>query len=162
MAGGARLQLRLPMVKAVDLYDNIYGDYEGDAEAAVRRATYGEDIGQSSWMTATEWLGFADRLRIGPDSHVLEVGSGSGGPAVYLAQMRRCRVTGVDINANGVRNAERLASARQMGDRVTFQAVDASKPLPFADGTFDAVVSTCCGTGTACCGSADGCCLPTP
>jgi len=129
------------MVKAVDLYDNIYGDYEGDAEAAVRRATYGEDIGQSSWMTATEWLGFADRLRIGPDSHVLEVGSGSGGPAVYLAQMRRCRVTGVDINANGIRNAERLASARQMGDRVTFQAVDASKPLPFADGTFDAVVS---------------------
>ena len=61
----------------VDLYDNVYGDYGSHAEAAVRRATYGEDIGQSSWMTAEEWLGFADRLGVGPDSHVLEVGSGS-------------------------------------------------------------------------------------
>lgn len=50
------------MPHTIDLYDNIYGDYESDAEAAVRRATYGEDIGQSSWMTAAEWLGFADRL----------------------------------------------------------------------------------------------------
>jgi SAM-dependent methyltransferase len=125
----------------VDLYDNVYGDYQSDAETAVRRATYGEDIGQSSWMTADEWLGFADLLRLGPESHVLEVGSGSGGPAVYLAEMRKCRVTGVDINANGIRNAERLASARQLGGRVTFRAIDASQPLPFAEGSFDAVVS---------------------
>ena len=126
---------------AVDLYDNIYGDYESDAEAAVRRATYGDDIGQSSWMTAAEWLGFADRLGVGPTSHVLEVGSGSGGPAVYLAEMRGCRVTGVDINPHGIRNAQRLASVRNVAERVMFQAIDAGDPLPFGDGTFDAVVS---------------------
>ena len=129
------------MSNAVDLYNNIYGDYESDAEAAVRRATYGEDIGQSSWMTAAEWLGFADRLGVAPSSHVLEIGSGSGGPAVYLAEMRGCRVTGVDINPHGIRNAQRLASVRNVADRVSFQAVDAGKPLPFDDGTFDAVVS---------------------
>lgn len=129
------------MSNAVDLYNNVYGDYESDAESAVRRATYGDDIGQSSWMTATEWLGFADRLNAGPTSRVLEIGSGSGGPAVYLAQMRGCRVTGVDINPHGIRNAERLASARKVQDRATFQVIDAGKPLPFVDGTFDAVVS---------------------
>ena len=32
----------------VDLYNNVYGDFASDAEAAVRRDTYGEDIGQSS------------------------------------------------------------------------------------------------------------------
>ena len=69
------------MAKAVNLYDNVYGDYESDAEAAVRRETYGEDIGQSGWMTATEWLRFADELRVRAESNVLEVGSGSGGPA---------------------------------------------------------------------------------
>ena len=129
------------MSKAVDLYDNIYGDYESHAEAAVRHDTYGEDIGQSSWMTATEWLGFADQLHVQPESHVLEVGSGSGGPAVHLAAARGCRVTGVDINPHGVRNAERLALTRDVAQRVTFRAVDASKPLPFPPETFDAVVS---------------------
>ena len=129
------------MPKVGDLYDNIYGNYDSDAETAVRRAAYGEDIGQSSWMTAAEWLGFADRLSVHPGSHVLEVGSGSGGPGVYLAATRNCRVTGVEINPHGVRNAQRLAHARGVAERATFQAIDAGRPLPFPDETFDAVVS---------------------
>jgi SAM-dependent methyltransferase len=126
---------------AVNLYDNVYGDYDSDAEAAVRRETYGEDIGQSSWITAAEWLRFADALRVQADSNVLEVGSGSGGPAVHLSMARGCRVTGVDINHNGVDNAKRLALARGIAERVKFQAVDANQPLPFRAATFDAVVS---------------------
>ena len=129
------------MTGVVDLYDNVYGNYESQAEVAVRREAYGEDIGQSSWMTAAEWLHFADLLQVDAASHVLEVGSGSGGPAVYLAAARGCRVTGVDINEHGIRNAQRLAAARDLASRVTFRAVDASQPLPFPDASFDAVVS---------------------
>jgi len=129
------------MSKPVDLYDNVYGDYESRAEAAVRLETYGEDIGQSSWMTATEWRRFADQLDVQPASRVLEVGSGSGGPAVHLAATRGCHVTGVDINPKGVGNAERLAAARGVAARASFKAVDASQPLPFPPETFDAVVS---------------------
>ena len=125
----------------VNLYDNVYGDFASAAEAAVRRETYGEDMGQSSWLTADEWLRFADKLRIDAGSTVLEVGSGSGGPAVYLAAARGCRLTGVDINEHGVRNATALAEARGLSDRVDFRAVDASRPLPFPDGHFDVVVS---------------------
>jgi SAM-dependent methyltransferase len=125
----------------VNLYDNVYGDFAGDAEHAVRRETYGEDLGQSSWLTVREWLDFADQLGIGRESEVLEVGSGSGGPAVYLAAERGCRVTGVDVNEHGVRNAEALAKARGLGDRLRFEAIDASRPLPFANATFDAIVS---------------------
>lgn len=129
------------MSAPVNLYDHAYGDFGSAAEAAVRRETYGEDLGQSSWTTATEWLGFADQLGIGPTSRVLEVGSGSGGPAVYLAQQRGCRLTGVDLNEHGVRNANALAESRGVADRVTFQVVDASRALPFPDGHFDAVIS---------------------
>ena len=64
------------MSTSVDLYNNVYGDFGGDAETAVRYETYGEDIGQSSWITAASWLGYADQLRVGAESHVLEVGSG--------------------------------------------------------------------------------------
>ena len=126
---------------SVNLYDNVYADFAGDAEHAVRRETYGEDLGQSSWLTAREWLEFADQLGIAAGTDVLEVGSGSGGPAVYLADKRNCRVTGVDVNEHGVRNATALAAARGLTERAQFKAVDASQPLPFSNECFDAVVS---------------------
>jgi SAM-dependent methyltransferase len=129
------------MPEAVDLYDNVYADFASAAEAAVRHHAFGEDIGQSSWLTAVEWLRFADQVHAGENSHLLEVGSGSGGPAVYLAQARGCRVTGIDINEHGIRNGERLSVAQGLAERVTFQVVDANQPLPFASETFDAVVS---------------------
>ena len=129
------------MSNPVNLYDNVYGDFASAAEETVRRETYGEDMGQSSWLTAAEWLHFADQLAVNERSHVLEVGSGSGGPAVYIARARGCRLTGVDINEHGVRNAEALAERHGVADRVAFRAVDASRPLPFDEASFDAVVS---------------------
>jgi SAM-dependent methyltransferase len=129
------------MPDRVDLYDNVYGDFASRAEGEVRQRAFGEDIGQSSWMTAAEWLRFADQVQADERSHVLEVGSGSGGPAVYLAAARGCRVTGIDINEHGIRNAEQLAATRSVSDRVAFQVADASKPLPFPSATFDAVLS---------------------
>jgi SAM-dependent methyltransferase len=129
------------MSESVDLYNNVYADFTSPAEAAVRHQAFGEDIGQSSWLTAPEWLRFADEALVSKNSDVLEVGSGSGGPAVYLAAARGCRVTGVDINEHGIRNAERLAALRGVADRVTFRVVDGGKPLPFAPAVFDAVLS---------------------
>jgi len=128
-------------IEPVNLYDNVYADFGSSAELAVRRQAYGEDLGQSSWLTAREWLEFADHLGIGPGSRVLEVGSGSGGPALYLAGARECRITGVDINEHGVRNARALARSRGLSDRVHFEIVDAGRPLPFPDSCFDAIVS---------------------
>src|SRR5213593_369698 len=92
-------------------------------------------------MTAEEWLSFADRLEVTNRSHVLEVGSGSGGPATYLALRRGCRITGVDLNEHGVRNGIALAQSRGVADRVDFRVVDAGAPLPFEPSSFDAVVS---------------------
>lgn len=128
-------------VNSVDLYNNVYADFAGDAEHAVRLETYGEDLGQSSWLTAGEWLEFADQLGVTSGSDVLEVGSGSGGPAVYLAAKRGCRITGVDVNEHGVRNATALAGARGLAERAQFQAIDASNPLPFSNDCFDVIVS---------------------
>ena len=150
----------------IDLYDNVYADFASSAEAAVRRETYGEDLGQSSWLTASEWLGFADQLGVGAESEVLEVGSGSGGPAVFLAAARHCRVTGVDINEHGVRNAMALAQARGLADRLRFEVVDAGQPCrsPTRASTPSSRTTRCAtsatgrrrsATGTGCFGPAD-------
>lgn len=130
------------MTKTVDLYDTHYGKYAADIQQAVRNETYaGEDIGQSSWMSADELRGFIQSLAIASSSYVLEVGSGSGGPAMFVAEETGCRLVGLDVNAFGVENANTLAQARGVAERTEFRVADAGQPLPFADGTFDAVVS---------------------
>lgn len=128
------------MSKRVDLFESIYGNFGEQAVEAVRRETFGRDIGQNSWLTADEYDGFISRLGLAPGGHVLEVASGSGGPALYLAGRSGCRVTGVDASENGVATATRAAADANQSERVSFRLADANVLLPFADDTFDAVV----------------------
>src|SRR5262245_22828036 len=53
-----------PMSEQVDLYNKVYGDFGSHAETAVRNAAFGQDIGQSSWITAQDWLRFADQANV--------------------------------------------------------------------------------------------------
>ena len=127
------------MAQKVDLYDKAYANYGLDVYRQVRIETYGEDLGQTSWVTAEESEAIPRLLGLTADSHVLELGCGSGGYALHLAQRVGCRVLGLDINASGVRNANELAMARGLEDRVRFEEGDVSKKLSLDDGTFDAV-----------------------
>jgi arsenite methyltransferase len=77
---------------------------------------------------------------IRPDSHVLDVGSGAGVTACYLAKTYGCRVTGVDILARMVDRSGERADREKLGDRVKFRVADA-QDLPFDEATFDAVIS---------------------
>jgi SAM-dependent methyltransferase len=125
----------------VDLYDNSYAHYAGRLYEEVRRETYGEDLGQTGWMTASELERFARLLRIDGESRVLEVGCGAGGCALQLARKHGAAVTAIDLNESGIRNARELARAASLDTRLQFEIVDASSPLPFADASFDAIFS---------------------
>jgi SAM-dependent methyltransferase len=127
------------MTSFVDLFDNTYAKFKEDVLSEIRRETYGEDIGQSSWITTDEYDRFYAWLNLPPDAHILEVASGSGGPAIYLASKFGSRITGVDINEKGIRTARQSAADANLS-RVHFQWADADKPLPFDDGIFDAVI----------------------
>jgi cyclopropane fatty-acyl-phospholipid synthase-like methyltransferase len=123
----------------VPLYSSAYAGYKVRGE--VRALTYGDDVGQSGWVTADELERFAEWLQLGPDSRLLDVGCGSGGPALRLAERAGARVTGIDLVEDGIATASRLADERGLTDRVRFVRADAGGPLPFADETYDAVVS---------------------
>ena len=125
----------------VDLYNSSYNKFSVGVQQAVRSETYGEDIGQSSWMTADELRHFMALLSLHRSSNVLEIGSGSGGPALFLAEAVGCKVTGMDINAFGINNSNELARQRKLDSLARFQLADASQPLPFEQNTFDAVIS---------------------
>jgi SAM-dependent methyltransferase len=125
----------------VDLYDSAYGNYASDTYRQVRIETYGEDLGQTSWVTSEESSEIPRLLDLRPNSFVLEVGCGSGGYLLHLAEKVGCRLVGLDINALGVSNANQLALARGLASEARFEQCDASKNLPFDDDTFDAVFS---------------------
>jgi ubiquinone/menaquinone biosynthesis C-methylase UbiE len=82
----------------------------------------------------------AELCRIGAGSKVLDVASGTGETACYLAESLGCEVTGIDVSPPMVERARRKAGER--GVRATFDTGDAHA-LPFEDGAFDAVISEC-------------------
>ncbi len=81
----------------------------------------------------------AGKAGIGPDTHVLDVCSGMGGPARYLAHHRGCRVTGLDITLSRYQGAVRLTRMVGLDDRVEFRLGNALE-MPFADASFDVVL----------------------
>ncbi|TPL07910.1 MULTISPECIES: class I SAM-dependent methyltransferase [unclassified Mesorhizobium] len=76
---------------------------------------------------------------IGPDTTVLDAGSGLGGPARFLAATYGCRVTGVDLSEPFVEAADYLTERTGLSGKVTFEAASALA-LPFDDGQFDVVL----------------------
>jgi len=129
------------MPPKVDLYNNAYGNYGSDAYREVRIETYGEDFGQTSWVTTEESAEIPQFLGLARDSYVLEIGCGSGGYALHLAEKIGCRIVGLDINEPAVRNANQLAQTAGLASQARFQQADASKNLPYDDETFDAAFS---------------------
>jgi cyclopropane fatty-acyl-phospholipid synthase-like methyltransferase len=128
------------MSSSVDLYGTAYGNFATRAVEEVRKETYGEDFGQSSWVTGDEYRRIFQMLELRAGEHVLDVGCGSGGPALFLARETGCRVTGVDISERGIEASQSLARQSGMQDAVTFRQADVCEPLAFADGDFDALV----------------------
>ena len=129
------------MAAKVDLYNSAYGSYEADVYRRIRTATYGQDFGQTSWVTTEESHKIPHLLDLSPGSSVLEIGSGSGRYALHLVETMGCHVLGVDLNEFGVENANRLSVEAGFSDRARFQTCDVSKPLPFEDASFDAAFS---------------------
>ena len=126
------------MPAPVDLYNSAYGNYAADVYREVRVATYGEDLGQTSWVTNEESREIPQILEIRPTSRVLEIGCGSGGYALQTAAVTGCDVVGVDLNERGVSNANSLARASNLSGHVSFECCDVSKPLRFDEASFDA------------------------
>lgn len=64
------------------------------------------------------------RLDLRPRHHLLEIGSGWGGFAIYAAQRSGCRVTSLTLSREQLEEARRRAELAGVGDRVTFELRD--------------------------------------
>jgi len=73
------------------------------------------------------------------DMAVLDVGSGLGGPARFLAATHGCRVTGVDLSEPFVDAARYLTDRTGQSGQVSFRTGSALQ-LPFRESSCDAVL----------------------
>jgi cyclopropane fatty-acyl-phospholipid synthase-like methyltransferase len=120
-------------------YNTNYGNFQTALYAQIRCEAFGEDIGQNSWLTADEQDRFLEWLDLCPGKTLLDVGCGAGGPALRIAASSGCSVLGVDVHEQAVTTASSLAAQRGLADRAEFRVADANGPVPFADGSFDAI-----------------------
>ena len=128
------------VAERVDLFDSTYRHFTDEVLGRIRKETFGTDIGQNSWVTVDEYDRLLTWLNLAADNHVLEVASGSGGPALHLARTTGCRVTGIDANESGVATASQLAATSGEAERVRFSVANATTDLPFAADSFDALL----------------------
>lgn len=91
-----------------------------------------------------EYKYFAGKLRRRgiKSGRVLDIGTGSGRLAIELAKTKNCRfdIVAIDISENMITKAHQNARQAGVEDRISF-LVSTAAALPFADSSFDLVVS---------------------
>lgn len=85
-------------------------------------------------------LELAERMELAPESHVLDIGSGLGGPARTLAETYRCRVTGIDLTRGFCDAAAEISAWLGLSGKLRFVHGDATE-LPFEPDSFDAAMT---------------------
>ena len=84
--------------------------------------------------------GVAELLELGPDTRVVDIGCGVGGPLINIAKVTGAHITGLNFNAYQIgrgRRAARRAGLRGTCDFLLANYLD----VPLADGSFDAAYS---------------------
>lgn len=77
------------------------------------------------------------QLHLKPTDHVLEIGAGWGGNAIYMAGNYGCKVTSLTISAEQLKLAQERVEEAGLNDRVSIQMMD----YRLMEGQFDKIVS---------------------
>ena len=113
---------------------------------AIEKKICGCGYGAASWTTQGEADEMLGHLNMGPDTQLLDIGSGAGWPALYFAEQSGCDATLTDLPYEGILIARNRGHKDGMGTRVR-AAVASAAELPFGEARFDAVTHSdvlCC------------------
>ncbi len=122
-------------------YDKLYEHFDSPLMRQLRAEAYGEDIGQHSWITAEELRADIPKLKLSPESCLLDLGCGPAGPLAYISAQSKCQAVGLDVSANAIAAARARAASLGLSEQITLQQANLNEQIPFADAHFHAVVS---------------------
>jgi ubiquinone/menaquinone biosynthesis C-methylase UbiE len=105
---------------------------------AVERAVCGCAYGSTAWTTRDEAERILGALQLRPGVGLLEIGAGSGWPALYLAARSGCTAVLTDLPQDGLRIAKERAGREGLSGRCR-AAIANGAQLPFRTAGFDAI-----------------------
>jgi ubiquinone/menaquinone biosynthesis C-methylase UbiE len=111
------------------------------AAREVEREVIGANVGANGYTTLRQADLLAERLGLGPDTLLLDVGCGRGWPGLYLAKTTGCRAVLADVPEPALRTAVGRADRDRLGGRASVVRASGME-LPFRPRSFDAVTHT--------------------
>jgi cyclopropane-fatty-acyl-phospholipid synthase len=106
-----------------DLSNDLFATFLDD-EMAYSSAVYFSDRDTLADAQRQKFERWCEALDIGPADHVLEIGSGWGGLALYAARTRGCRVTGLTVSREQLTFSSARAAAEGLDEQVEFRFCD--------------------------------------
>jgi SAM-dependent methyltransferase len=122
-------------------YDSFYREFDSPLMRQLRREAYGEDLGQHSWVIASELHQDTSRLELSPSSRFLDLGCGPCGPLTYALGSVGCHGTGTDVSAAALAVGRSRATALGVDHLMTVREIDLNEGLPFERDSFDAAMA---------------------
>jgi ubiquinone/menaquinone biosynthesis C-methylase UbiE len=112
----------------------------GEAALVVEREAIGANVGANGYTTVAQVDMLAQRLELNAGATLLDIGSGRGWPALYLAARTGCRAVLMDLPEPA------LAAAIWRADDQRLSGVSATRAsathLPFRPASFDVITHT--------------------
>lgn len=121
-----------------DEFDATYREARLPELRKVERQVCGCDYGATSWATRAEADLIKQVLALRHGLRLLEIGAGSGWPALYLVRESGCEAMLTDLPPGGLRIARQRSVSDGIGGLCMLAVADAAR-LPFAGRSFDAI-----------------------
>jgi methylase of polypeptide subunit release factors len=122
-------------------FEERYGIVGNRAAALLEERVIGAVWGANGYTTLAQADELYDQLVLTPESRLLDVGTGRGWPALYLAQRSGCSVVGTDLPLAALRKARARAERDGLARR-SAMVVASGATLPFPPRAFDGIVHT--------------------
>lgn len=127
-----------PQAQEVSEWADEYVRVQNPVMLDLEKAVCGCDYGGTSWTTREEADRIARLLELRAGTKLLEIGAGSGWPALYLAGKSGCDTTLSDVPFEAIRLAADRVERESLDGEISLVVADGAA-LPFEADGFDAI-----------------------